>query len=88
MSDDFDPERARDLTLSSILHTAETIAANAERLAPLVQSRLGAPSTEAAFASINMCMHLLKIVHGLVAQADSSTLYDAQSKPANPDIKH
>jgi hypothetical protein len=60
--DEFNPERAKDFTINSVLIARETIAANRDDLVPAVMEKLKAPSEGHARHAILLALDVLMVL--------------------------
>jgi hypothetical protein len=60
--DEFNPERAREFTVNSVLLARETVKANLEELLPLVMTKLKAPSESHAKGAILLALDVLMVL--------------------------
>lgn len=60
--DDFNPERAKDFTINSVLVARETIVANRDDLLPAVMEKLKAPSEGHARHAILLAIDVLTVL--------------------------
>jgi hypothetical protein len=74
--DEFNPERARDFTINSVLLARETVKANLEELLPLVMTKLKAPSESHAKGAILLALDVLMVLAEEIKQSPTEHIRD------------